>query len=48
MYAGMLLISTFMACLMLAPGIQAKLADVSLPHLKLSFLLERIIVLIFF
>ncbi|VDO22794.1 unnamed protein product [Brugia timori] len=27
MYAGMLLISTFMACLMLAPGIQAKLAD---------------------
>ncbi|VDK76905.1 unnamed protein product [Litomosoides sigmodontis] len=27
MYAGMLLIGTFMACLMLAPGIQAKLAD---------------------
>ncbi|CAG9540935.1 unnamed protein product [Cercopithifilaria johnstoni] len=27
MYAGMLLISTFMACLMLAPGVQAKLAD---------------------
>uniref|UniRef100_A0A915PRJ9 Serine incorporator 3 n=1 Tax=Setaria digitata TaxID=48799 RepID=A0A915PRJ9_9BILA len=29
MYAGMLLISTFVACLMLAPGIQAKLADSS-------------------
>ncbi|VDN58930.1 unnamed protein product [Dracunculus medinensis] len=29
MYAGMLLIGTFVACLMLAPGIQAKLAESS-------------------
>ncbi|VDN06209.1 unnamed protein product [Thelazia callipaeda] len=30
MYAGMLLVGTFVACLMLSPGIQTKLADVSL------------------
>uniref|UniRef100_A0A0M3JBH2 Putative tumor differentially expressed protein (inferred by orthology to a S. mansoni protein) n=1 Tax=Anisakis simplex TaxID=6269 RepID=A0A0M3JBH2_ANISI len=29
MYAGMLFIGTFVACIMLAPGIQAKLADQS-------------------
>uniref|UniRef100_A0A915BSM8 Serine incorporator 3 n=1 Tax=Parascaris univalens TaxID=6257 RepID=A0A915BSM8_PARUN len=29
MYAGMLFVGTFVACLMLAPGIQAKLADQS-------------------
>ncbi|VDN02616.1 unnamed protein product, partial [Onchocerca ochengi] len=29
MYAGMLLISTFVACLMLTPGIQTKLANSS-------------------
>lgn len=28
MYAGMLVVGTFVSCLMLAPGIQAKLADV--------------------
>lgn len=43
MYAGMLLISTFVACLMLAPGIQAKLADVSLSHLKFWFILVELL-----